>query len=79
MFVLSGRDDTLTKFYIGDCVFVQDNKTYNILEGTATISLTTLNKHYTVTLVDDSLVHNVNPSDLYSANEVLSAGYRRYH
>ena len=34
---------------------------------------TTQNKYYTVTLVDDSLVHNVALSDLYGVNDVPSA------
>ena len=31
MSVLSGKDDTPTKFSIGEHVFVQDNKMYDIL------------------------------------------------
>ena len=53
---------------------MQDNKTYDILEGTVTMPRTTQNIYYTVTLVDDSLVHDVAPSDLYGANDVPSAG-----
>ena len=34
---------------------------------------TTQNKYYTITLVDDSLAHNVSLSDLYGANDVPSA------
>ena len=41
MSVLSGKDDTPTKCNIGDCVFMQDNQTYDILEGTVTIPPTT--------------------------------------
>ena len=40
-------------------VFMQDNQTYDILEGTVTTSPTTQNKYYTITLIDDSSVHNV--------------------
>ena len=72
--ILSGKDDTPTKFSIGERVFMQDNKTYDILEGTVTMPPTTQNKYYTVTLVDDSSVHDVAPSDLYGANDVPSAG-----
>ena len=41
MSVLSGKDDTPTKFSICERVFVQDNKTYDILEGTVTMPPTT--------------------------------------
>ena len=54
MSVLSTKGDTPTKFSIGERVFMQDNKTYDILEGTVTMPPTTLNKYYTITLVDDS-------------------------
>ena len=74
MSVLSEKDDTPTKFSIGERVFMLDNKTYDILEGTVTMPPTIQNKYYTITLVDDSLVHNVAPSDLYGANDVPSAG-----
>ena len=30
--ILSGKDNTPTKFNICDCVFVQDNQMYDILE-----------------------------------------------
>ena len=72
MSVLSGKDDTRTKFNIGDCVFVQDNKIYDILEGRVTMPSTIMNKYYIVTLGNDSLVHNIDPSDLYGANDVPS-------
>ena len=52
--------------------FMQENQTYDILEGTVTIPPTTQNKYYTVTLVDDSFVHDVAPSDLYDENDVPS-------
>ena len=74
MSVLSGNDDTPTKFSIGDCVFMQDNKTYDILEGTVMMPPTTQNKYYTITLIDDSSVHDVAPSDLYDENDVPFAG-----
>ena len=73
MSLLSGKDDTPTKFSIGERVFMQDKKMYDILEGTVTMPPTTQNKYYTVTLVDDSLVHVVLPSDLYGVNDVPSA------
>ena len=72
--VLSGKDDTPTKFSIGELIFMQDNKMYDILEGTVTMPPTTQNKYYTVTLVDDSLVHNVAPSNLYGVNDVPPVG-----
>ena len=53
---------------------MQDNQTYDILEGTVTMPPTTQNKYYIITLVDDSSVHNVAPSDLYDENDVPSAG-----
>ena len=53
---------------------MQDNQTYDILERTVTMSPTTQNKYYTITLVNDSSVHNVAPSDLYDENDVPSAG-----
>ena len=65
MSVLSGKDDTPTKFNIGDRVFMQDNQMYDILEGTVMMSPTTQNKKYTITLVHDSSIHNVMPPDLY--------------
>ena len=71
---LSGKDDTPAKFNIGDCVFVQDNQTSDILEGMVTMSPTTQNKYFTITLVDDSFVQNVAPSNLYDKNDVSSAG-----
>ena len=74
MSVLSRKDDTPTKFSIGDCVFMQDNKTYDILEGTVTMPPTTQNKYYNITLVDDSSVHDVAPSNLCNENDVPSAG-----
>ena len=64
MSVLSGKDDTPTKFSIGERVFMQDNNMYDILKGTVMMPPTTQNKYYTITLVDDSLVHDVAPSDL---------------
>ena len=64
MSVLSEKDDIPTKFNIGDRVFVQDNRMYGILEGRVTMSPTTLNKYYTFRLIDDSLVHNEDPSNL---------------
>ena len=69
MSVLSGKDDTSTKFNISDCVFMQDNQIYDILEGTVMMPPTTQNKYYTIMLVD-----NLAPSDLYDANYVPSAG-----
>ena len=74
MSVLSGKDDTPTKFRIGNRVFMQDNKAYDILEGTVTMPPTIQNKYYTITLVDDSSVHNVASSDLYDEHDVPSAG-----
>ena len=74
MSILFGKDDTLTKFSIGERVFMQDNKTYDILEGTVMMPLTTQNKYYTVTLVDDSSFQDVAPSNLYGANDVPSIG-----
>lgn len=56
MSIISKKEDTPTKFTIVDCVFVQDNKIYDIFEGTVTIPQTTKNKYYTFTLVEDSLV-----------------------
>ena len=53
---------------------MQDNQTYDMLEGTVTILLITQNKYYTIMLVDDSSVHNVAPSNLYDENDVPSAG-----
>ena len=47
---------------------------YDISEGTVTMPPTTQNKYYTITLVDDSSVHDVVPSDLYDENNVPSAG-----
>ena len=73
MSVLSGKDDTPTKFSIGDRFFMQDNKTYDILEGTVTMSPTTQNKYYTITLINNYSVHNVAPSNLYDENDVPSA------
>ena len=73
MSVLSRKDDTPTKFSIGDRVFMQDNKTYNILEGTVTMPPTTQNKYSTITLVDDSSIHNMAPSDVYDEHDVPSA------
>ena len=64
MSVLFGKNDTPTKFNFGDCVFMQDNQTYGILEGTVTMPPTTQNKYYTITLGNDFSVHNVAPSDL---------------
>ena len=64
----------ILKLNIGDRAFMQDNQTYNILEGTVTMSPTTQNKYYTITLVDDSSVHNVAPFDLYDKNDIPSAG-----
>ena len=69
MSVLSGKDNTPTKFSIGDRVFMQDNKTYDILKGTVTTSTTTQNKCYTITLIDDPSVRDMAPSDLYNAND----------
>ena len=43
MSVLSGKDDTPTKFNIGDHISLQDNQMYDILEGTMTMPPTTLN------------------------------------
>ena len=74
MSVLSGKDDTPTKFSICERAFMQDNKMYDILEGTLTMPPTKQTKYYTVTLVDDSLVHDVAPFNLYGSNEVLSVG-----
>ena len=74
MSVLSGKGDTPTKFSIGECVSMKDNKMYNILEGTVTMPPTTQNKYYIITLVDDFLVHDVAPSDLYGTNDVPYAG-----
>ena len=43
-----------TKFTIGEQVFVQDKEMYDILEGT----------------VDDSLLHDFHPSNVYDENNV---------
>ena len=61
-------------FSIGDRVFVQDNQMYDILKGTVTMPPTTYNKYHTITLVNDSSIHNVVPSNLYDENDVQSAG-----
>ena len=74
MSVLSGKDDTPTEFNIGDRVFMQDNQTYDILEGTVTMPPTTQNKYYTIMLVSDSSIHNVVLSDLYNEHNIQSAG-----
>ena len=74
MSVLSGKGDPPTKFSIGDRVFMQDNKTYDILLGMVTMSPTTQNKYYTIMLVNDSSVHDVAPSDIYDENDISSAG-----
>ena len=74
MSVLSGKDVIPTKFSIEDCVFIQDNKMYDILEGTVTMPPTTQIKHYTITLIDDSTVHFVAPSNFFDENDVPSAG-----
>ena len=74
MSVLSGKDDTPTKFSNDERVFMQDNTTYNVLEGTVRMPPTTQNKYYIFTLVDDSTVHNVTPSNLFGANDVPFSG-----
>ena len=74
MSLLSRKNDTPTKFNIGDRFFMQDNKKYDELEGKVKMPSTTQNKYYTITLVDDCSVHNVLPSNLYDENDVLSAG-----
>ena len=43
MSVLSDKTDSPTKFAIGDRVFVQDSKTYDIMEATVTMPPTTKN------------------------------------
>ena len=70
--VLSDKADAPTKFSIGDWVFVQDNTTYDILEGTVIIPPTTKSKHCTITLFHDSLIHDVEPSDVYGPHDVAS-------
>ena len=69
-FVLSEKSDAPTKFDIGEKVFVQDSETYDILEGTVMMPPTTKINFYTIELSDDSLIHDVPPSNVYDENSV---------
>ena len=55
---------------MGERVFVQDKETYDILEGTVTMLPTTKNKFYPIELLDDSLLHDVNPSNMYNVDSL---------
>ena len=72
--VLSEKSDAPTKFAIGDKVFVQDNETYDILEGTVVMPPTTKSKFYTIELSDDASIHDVPQSNVYDENNVPSTG-----
>ena len=61
---MSEKSDAPTKFTIGERVFVQDSETYDILEGTVTMPLTTKCKFYTIEVLDDSSIHDVHPSNV---------------
>ena len=72
--VLSEKSDAPTKFVIGDKVFVQNNKTYDILEGTMMMPPTTKSKFYTIELSDNALIHDVPQSNIYDENSVPLTG-----
>ena len=72
--VLSEKSDALTKFNIGEKVFVQDSETYDILKGIVIMPPTTRSKFYTIKLADNSSTHDVSPSDVYDENNVLLTG-----
>ena len=72
--VLFEKSDAPTKFNIGEMLFVQDSKTYDILEGIVMMPPTTKSKFYTIELSDDSLIHNVPPSNVYDEINVPSTG-----
>ena len=56
------------KINIGEKVFIQNSEIYDIFEGTVIMSPTTKSKFYTIELSDDSLVHDVPPSNVYDEN-----------
>ena len=64
--VLSEKSDTPMKFSIGDKVFVQDNDTYDILEGTVVMPPTTKSKFYTIKLSDDDSLHDASQLNVYN-------------
>ena len=72
--VLSEKTDAPTKFNISEKVFVQDSETYDILEGNVIMPPTTKCKFYTIELLDESLIHDVPPSNVYDENNVPSTG-----
>ena len=62
--VMSEKSDAPTKFNIGENVFVQDSKTYDILEGIVMMLPTTKSKFYTIELPDNFSNHCLTLSDL---------------
>ena len=63
--VLLEKSDAPTKFTIGERLFVQDKEIYDILEGTVTMPPITKSKLYIVELLDDSLLRDVHPLNMY--------------
>ena len=73
MSVLSDGNTTPPKFNIGDAAFIQYQETFDIIDVTLTMLLTSKTKKYTVQLQDNS-AKNVNPDHIFDRINALAPG-----